>query len=121
MSLWDVFKAPVEAEFASRPLIDWFVDLPRGETRLGVAGKLMSGEDCRRVIAHGADFPVLGRAAILHHDFPRLVAADPDFRSASLPVTRQWLRDQRLGPVFIGYMSTWKGFVTQEAAEMADA
>ena len=114
MSLWDTFKAPVDAEFASRPLIDWFADLPRGGTRLGVAGKLMSGADCRRAMDAGIDFTVLGRAAILHHDFPRRVAADPDFRCVSLPVTRQWLRDERLGPVFVDYMNNWKGFVAQE-------
>jgi 2,4-dienoyl-CoA reductase-like NADH-dependent reductase (Old Yellow Enzyme family) len=114
MSLWDTFKAPVETEFAARPLIDWFAELPRGETRLGVAGKLMSGADCRRALEHGADFPILGRAAILHHDFPELLAADPDFRSVSLPVTRAWLRGERLGPVFVDYMNSWKGFVAQE-------
>ena len=114
LSLWDTFKAPVEAEFADRPLIDWFTDLPRGETRVGVAGKLMSGEDCRRALQHGADFVLLGRAAILHHDFPQKVAADPDFRAIALPVTRQHLVDEHLGPAFISYMNTWKGFVVQE-------
>src|ERR1700677_452860 len=38
MSLWDVFKAPVEEDYASKPLIDWFTQLPRGESRLGAAG-----------------------------------------------------------------------------------
>jgi 2,4-dienoyl-CoA reductase-like NADH-dependent reductase (Old Yellow Enzyme family) len=119
MSLWDVFKAPVEAEFASKPLIDWFAELPRGTTRLGAAGKLMSAADCRRVLEHGLDFPILGRAAILHHDFPRDVAADPDFRATSLPVTREYLRGQRLGPTFVDYMAGWKGFVAEEPAEAA--
>jgi 2,4-dienoyl-CoA reductase-like NADH-dependent reductase (Old Yellow Enzyme family) len=121
MSLWDTFKTPNEAEFASRPLIDWFTDLPRGDTRLGVAGKLMSGADCRRAIEHGADFPVLGRAAILHHDIPKRLAADPDFRCVPLPVTRQWLRDAGLSPVFIDYMNNWKGFVAREVAESVGA
>jgi 2,4-dienoyl-CoA reductase-like NADH-dependent reductase (Old Yellow Enzyme family) len=121
MSLWDVFKAPVEAEFAARPLIDWFTDLPRGRTRLGVAGKLTNGADCRRVIEHGADFPILGRVAVLHHDFPRRVAADPDFRAVSLPVTRAWLRNERLGPAFVEYMNGWKGFVVQEEVATVDA
>jgi len=121
MSLWDVFKAPMEAEFADRPLIDWFADLPRGETRLGAAGKLMTGADCRRVLEHGLDFPILGRAAILHHDFPKRVAADPDFRSLSLPVTRAHLRAERLGPVFIDYMAGWKGFVAEEEPAEAAA
>ena len=117
MSLWDTFKDPVESDFAHKPLIDWFTNLPRGATRLGVAGKLMNGADCRRVLEHGADFALIGRAAILHHDFPRRVAADPDFRALSIPVTREHLRNERLGPSFIDYMNTWKGFVAEEKAD----
>lgn len=119
MSLWDVFKAPAEAEFAHRPLIDWFVDLPRGATRLGVAGKLMSGADCRRVLEHGADFALIGRGAILHHDFPKRIAANADFHTIALPVTRSYLGDERLSPTFIDYMNAWKGFVAQDEAEKA--
>ncbi|MEN6541798.1 NADH:flavin oxidoreductase [Parvibaculum sp.] len=119
MSLWDVFKAPAEAEFAHKPLIDWFMDIPRGETRLGVAGKLMSGADCRRVLEHGADFALIGRGAILHHDFPKRIAADADFRSTALPVTRAYLANERLSPTFINYMNNWKGFVAQDEAEEA--
>ena len=121
MSLWDTFKAPVETEFASKPLIDWFTDLPRGETRLGVAGKLLSGADCRRVLEHGADFPIIGRGAVLHHDFPKRVQADPDFRAVSLPVTRAYLRNERLSLTFVEYMNNWKGFVAQEETETVDA
>jgi 2,4-dienoyl-CoA reductase-like NADH-dependent reductase (Old Yellow Enzyme family) len=113
MSLWDAFKPPVEAEFADRPLIDWFAELPRGETRLGVAGKLLTAEKCRRALEHGADFPILGRAAILHHDFPLRAVADPDFAAAALPVTREYLAGEGLGEAFIGYMSNWKDFVTE--------
>ena len=114
MSLWDVFKAPVEEAFAHKPLIDWFTELPRGQTRLGAAGKLMSAADARRILEHGADFAILGRAAVLHHDFPQKVAADADFRSIALPVTRAHLRNERLGPAMIEYMNGWKGFVAQE-------
>src|SRR5580658_2126172 len=91
MSLWDTFKAPVDPTYASRPLIDWFAELPRGSTRLGVAGKLMKPADCRRALAAGVDFPILGRAAILHHDYPRRVAADPGFEPIRTPVTRAYL------------------------------
>jgi 2,4-dienoyl-CoA reductase-like NADH-dependent reductase (Old Yellow Enzyme family) len=121
MSLWDVFKPPLEAAEAGRPLIDYFAELPRGETRLGVAGKLMSAALCRQVLAHGADFPILGRAAILHHDFPRRAQADPDFRAITLPVTRAHLKAERLGEAFIAYMSGWKGFVAEAPAEEAVA
>ncbi|MEO8926206.1 MAG: NADH:flavin oxidoreductase [Caulobacteraceae bacterium] len=116
MSLWDAFKAPIDAAFASRPLIDWFADLPRGATRLGVAGKIMSPESARQALAHGADFVILGRAAILHHDYPQRLAADPDFRPIALPVSRAYLAAEGLGPAFIDYMNNWKGFVAPEEA-----
>jgi 2,4-dienoyl-CoA reductase-like NADH-dependent reductase (Old Yellow Enzyme family) len=111
MSLWDAFKVPNEAEFKDRPLIDWFTDLERGAVRLGVAGKIMDAATARRCLEHGADFVILGRAAILHHDFPLRVQADPDFAATSLPVTRDHLRAEGLGPAFVDYMATWKGFV----------
>ena len=112
MSLWDVFKAPVETEFAARPLIDWFTDLPRGQTRLGVAGKLMSGADCRRVAGAWRGLPdPRPRAPSSTTTSPHLVATDPDFQAVPLPVTREWLRRERLSPAFIEYMNGWKGFV----------
>ncbi len=114
MSLWDCFKAPVDADYAQKPLIDWFAALPRGATKLGAAGKLMKGADARRLAEHGADFAILGRAAVLHHDYPRKFAADPDFHPIALPVTRAYLRSEGLSPVFVEYMNNWKGFVAAE-------
>ncbi len=119
MSLWDCFKPPVEEAYAGRPLIDWFAELPRGATRLGAAGKLMRADDARRLIAAGADFAVLGRAAILHHDYPQRYAADRDFAPIALPVTRDYLAREGLSPTFVEYMNNWKGFVAQD--EAADA
>ena len=58
---------------------------------------------------------LLGRAAILHHDFPQRVAADPDFETVALPVSEEHLRNEGLGEAFIGYMKNWKGFVAEEA------
>jgi len=116
MSLWDAFKAPNEAEFRDRPLIDWFTDLERGQVRLGVAGKIMDAATARRCLEHGADFVIIGRAAILHHDFPLRVQADPGFKAVSLPVTAEYLRNEGLRPAFVGYMGTWKGFVQAEPA-----
>jgi 2,4-dienoyl-CoA reductase-like NADH-dependent reductase (Old Yellow Enzyme family) len=116
MSLWDCFKLPVEAAYAGKPLIDWFAELPRGRTRLGAAGKLMRGDDMRRLLGAGADFAILGRAAILHHDYPQRFAADPDFAPIALPVTRAHLAAEGLSPKFIEYMNGWKGFVAAEEA-----
>jgi 2,4-dienoyl-CoA reductase-like NADH-dependent reductase (Old Yellow Enzyme family) len=121
MSLWDCFKPPVDEAYASRPLIDWFGKLPRGSTRLGAAGKLTTGADMRRLTDAGADFVILGRAAILHHDYPKLYAADPDVRPIALPVSRAHLAAEGLSPKFIEYMNGWKGFVAAEETEAVDA
>lgn len=112
MSLWDCFKTPVEAAFASKPLIEWFTELPRGKVRLGVAGKIMSGETVRRCFDAGVDFVLLGRAAILHHDFPAKMKADEQFESVARPVSRDHLLAEGLSEPFVDYMAGWPGFVT---------
>jgi 2,4-dienoyl-CoA reductase-like NADH-dependent reductase (Old Yellow Enzyme family) len=112
MSLWDVFKLPEEAPDSGRPLISWFADLKRGETRLGVAGKILDAPTAQACLDHGADFVLLGMAAILHHDFPRRALADPGFRSAQRPVTHAHLEAEGVGPAFMGYLETrWTDFV----------
>lgn len=112
MSLWDCFKPPQEAAYADRPLIDHFAALPRGNTRLGVAGKIMDAATAQRCLEHGADFVLIGRGAMLHHDFARKALADGGFKSIERPVTRHFLANEGLGPVFIDYVAnTWKHFV----------
>jgi hypothetical protein len=71
----------------------------------------MSGRDARACLDAGADFAVIGRAAVLHHDFPLKVEADPGFRAVSIPVTEDYLRGEGLGPALIAYMRRWEGFV----------
>jgi len=116
LSLWDVFKEPEEADFKGRSLLSYFTGLERGRVRIGAAGKIMTADDARRVIAAGADIAIVGRAAILHHDFPQRVQADPGFKSVPLPVTAEHLRNEGLGPAFVRYMGNWKGFVQAEPA-----
>lgn len=115
MSLWDVRKEPNDEAFRGRTLASYFTELDRGDVRLGAAGKIMSAQDARDVLAMGFDFPILGRAAILHHDFPRRVAADANFAAIPTPVSEAYLREEGLGPAFVNYMRTWKGFVEEPA------
>jgi len=115
LSLWDVFKEPEEAQFKGRSLMSYFTDLDRGATRIGVAGKITSGEAARHCLETGADIAIIGRGAILHHDFPERVCTDPDFRARALPVTVEQLRAEGLGPAFVRYMQGWKGFVADAA------
>lgn len=114
MSLWDVRKQAADEDMAGRGLLEIFSALERGSTRLAAAGKIYSAEDARWVVENGAEMAVIGRGAILHHDFPRQVSADPDFRVRSLPVTRAELRAEGLSESFVGYMKNWPGFVAEE-------
>ncbi len=112
MSLWDVFKPSQDPAHAGVPLIEHFTRLDRGTTRLGVAGKILDATTARRCLEHGADFVLIGRGAMLHHDFARRALADADFAAIARPVSRAHLEAEGLGPAFIGYVaSTWKSFV----------
>jgi len=114
MSLWDCFKLGADDEWSSTPLIDIFASVPRGTTRLAVAGKLYSGVDVQRAIDAGADMVAIGRAAISNHDFPRLVQADPNASMRELPVPRDVLLAEGLSPAFVDYMGNFPGFTEKK-------
>jgi len=112
MSLWDVRTAGREPRDDGLLLIDRYAALPRGSTRLGVAGKVLSGEDVAWCLDHGADFVLAGTAAIIHHDFAARVVADPTFVSTPQPVSAEHLRAESVGPAFVDYLATnWDDFV----------
>ena len=112
MSLWDCFKEPEEQEFKGRSLLSYFTELKRGNCLLGAAGKIRTPEEAEQIFEHGLDWVMLGRAAILHHDFPQRYRENPRFKPTQLPVTRQYLMDESLSPKFVDYMSSWGGFVS---------
>ncbi|MEZ0340131.1 NADH:flavin oxidoreductase [Mycobacterium sp. pV006] len=112
LSLWDVFKEPHEPGYTGDQLIDLFTDLPRGDTRVGVAGKIFTGATARECLSRGADFVLIGTAGILHHDFARRVLSDPGFRAVSHPVPAEHLVAELVGPRFLEYLSTnWDDMV----------
>ncbi len=111
LSLWDVFRAAIDEDYAPRPLLKLFTDLDRGSVRLAVAGHLYSGSDVQRALDFGADIVAIGRAAITNHDFPQLLQANPTAAMRELPVAREVLVAEGLGPEFLDYMANWKGFV----------
>ena len=113
MSLWDVFKEPNEEERRGSSLLSYFTSIERGEVRLGVAGKIRTPMDAERVFAEGIDWIMLGRAAILHHNFPALMQQDENFLPTENPVSREYLAKEGLSEKFIDYMSSWKGFVAE--------
>lgn len=110
MSLWDVFMRP-RGEGYDGLLIEHFTDLPRHGARLGVAGKVLTAADAQWCREQGADFVTVGTGAIAHHDFAGRALADPDFRTRELPVTRDVLRAEHVGPAFIDYLAVTFGDV----------
>ena len=117
MSLWDVQKEPEDEALKGRSLLSFFAELPRGGVRLGAAGKVMDADDALKLLDAGCDFVVIGRAAILRHDFPERVRHDPTYRSPALPVDVQHLLDEGLSSEFVRYMRRWPGFVAEDPAE----
>lgn len=111
ISLWDVFKDPVDPKYQGRKLISYFTDLDLKGVRLGFAGKVITHDDAVRCLEMGADFVVVGRAAILHHDLPRQLRTDPAFVPQTFPVTADYLRSEGLGESFISYLATWPDMV----------
>jgi 2,4-dienoyl-CoA reductase-like NADH-dependent reductase (Old Yellow Enzyme family) len=112
MSLWDCFKEPNDGRHKGKPLIAHFAALERGRCPLGVAGKIMSAERAQECLDAGADFVLIGRGAMLHHDFPVQAMADPAWQTVSYPVTRDHYRRERLGESFIEYIaSNWPSYI----------
>jgi 2,4-dienoyl-CoA reductase-like NADH-dependent reductase (Old Yellow Enzyme family) len=105
MSLWDVDRVPEDASTGGRTLTEAFATLHRGDTRLAVAGKIHTPADVRRVLDAGVDIAVLGRVAILHHDYP-LRASEASFTPRAAPVTRAVLADEGVSPHFVEYLSS---------------
>lgn len=112
LSMWDVSKEAEDPAHRGRSLLSYFTELERGAVRLGAAGKIGSGPAAAAALAAGLDFVIVGRGAILHHDFPERVRADPSFGTVSLPVTADYLRREGVGSAFVGYLRTWQGFVS---------
>ena len=112
MSLWDVFKEPEDEEFKGKKLITYFTELERGNTKLGVAGSIKSPLDAEKTMAEGVDWVMLGRAAMLNHNFPKLYQANQAFSPTKIPVTEDYLKNEGLSEKFIQYISKW-GFTSE--------
>ena len=111
MSLWDSFKEPVEEEYQGKNLLEHFTELDFKDVLLTVAGNIRTGETVHRVLNNKVDFVTIGRAAILHHDFPLRVMENPNFEPIELPVSKAYLSKEGLSDKFIDYMGAWPGFV----------
>lgn len=113
ISLWDSFKHPEEEQYQSQTLLQHFTSLNFKNVLLTVAGKIEGGKDVYDILEAGVDFVSIGRAAVLHHDFPARVMVSPDFESIKTPVSKAYLKKEGLGERFITYMHRWPDFVEE--------
>jgi 2,4-dienoyl-CoA reductase-like NADH-dependent reductase (Old Yellow Enzyme family) len=113
VSLWDSFKEPEEEEHRGKSLLQHFSELERGHIKMTVAGQIRTGSEVQKVLDTGIDFVSIGRAAILHHDFPELVMKDPSFTPIDTPVSEDYLRKEGLGEKMVTYMKRWPDFVAE--------
>tara|TARA_B110001450_G_scaffold110065_1_gene103960 strand:+ start:1749 stop:2816 length:1068 start_codon:yes stop_codon:yes gene_type:complete len=97
MSLWDSFKEPEDEAFKGRTLLSYFTELERGNVALGIAGKLRNPSEINQAMAAEIDFVMLGRAAIIHHDFPRQMQEDSNFTPMRTPVSADHCVERGLG------------------------
>ncbi|MEO0728492.1 MAG: NADH:flavin oxidoreductase [Bacteroidota bacterium] len=115
ISIWDYTKQASEEEHPGQTLLQHFTSLDYKDVLLTVAGNIRTGADVRTVLDSGVDFVTIGRSAILHHNFPEKVIADPDFVPVTNPVSTDYLRQEGLSPNFIQYMRRWPDFVEKGA------
>lgn len=113
LSLWDINKLPEDENNQNMTLLEHVLSIDRKNILLTVAGNIRSGQDVHTVIANGVDFVTIGRAAILHHDFPKKVQADPHFEPIETPVSEEYLQQEGLGKAFVNYMKKWPNFVAE--------
>ena len=77
-------------------------------------GRLTAVRTLRFALERGADFVLAWARCHSSPRFPEAPRMDGDFQAATLPVSRAHLVTEGLGPKFVDYMATWKGFVSED-------
>lgn len=111
ISLWDSFKFPEDKKYSHKKLLEYFTDMNFKDVKLTVAGNINTTMNVHQILASKVDFVTIGRAAILHHDYPKLVLQDVKFKPKTLPVDRAYLIKEGVSQSFIKYLSRWPNFV----------
>lgn len=103
LSLGDFAKLPSEDAAPRTPVVTLFREaLPPG-VALMTSGGIWELEHAREAMALGADLVSLGKAAIIHPDWPRK-AATPGFTASRMPWERASLAAAGVGDTFLRYL-----------------
>ncbi|MGM7775826.1 NADH:flavin oxidoreductase [Arthrobacter sp. KNU-44] len=121
LSLWNVFKEPDDKRARGKSIMAHFMELDRGAVRVGVAGRIVDPDTARSCLEAGADYVALGKVAILHGNYPDLLAGNPDFTPRWIPASRDYLRGQAVGEPFIEYLAAYMNNFVEGATRPAGA
>jgi 2,4-dienoyl-CoA reductase-like NADH-dependent reductase (Old Yellow Enzyme family) len=77
------------------------------------AGGVWSRADAEALLDRGADAVALGKAAILHPDWPLEAERDPSYSPRRGPMTPAELAERAVGPRFMGYLRRFQGLVAE--------
>jgi 2,4-dienoyl-CoA reductase-like NADH-dependent reductase (Old Yellow Enzyme family) len=97
--------------YAGDVLVDLFTGLPRGATRVGVSGGIMSAAAAQRALDRGSDFVFVASGAVVHHDFAHQALANPAYETPHPPLPAAFFRDQGRSRAFVEYLDESLGFV----------
>ena len=111
LSLWDCFKPTEDYPEEDKTLLEHITDLDFKNVKLTVAGNIRNGVDVEKVLDSEVDFVTVGRSGILHHDFPKRVIQNVNFKPVENPVSEDYLKAEGLSETFIDYLRKWEGFV----------
>ena len=100
-----------DEKFKGQSLMGLFTSLDRKNVQLGVAGKIRTPKEAELIMESGADWVMLGRAAMLESDFPKKYSNDPSFKPIEMPVPSSYLTSQGLSKSFQTYVrGRWPEF-----------
>ncbi|OLS24971.1 MAG: NADPH dehydrogenase [Candidatus Heimdallarchaeota archaeon LC_2] len=92
------------------PVVRSIRDAIPNKVKIAVAGGIRTREDARKAESAGADIVVIGKASIVHPDWPR-VSKSNDFVPISAPWDPNYLHQVSVGPKFVKYLQRIPGLV----------
>lgn len=108
LSLGDASGPPPHED--GPPVVRAVRDAVRDDVPVFAAGGVWTREDAERALEAGADVVVVGRAAIIHPDWPRVSAQD-GWTPQRPPWTEDALRKAAVGTALIDYLGRFAGLV----------
>lgn len=112
VSCWDIYQMKQSIKGKEQTQTKWFSEQLNGKIPIITTGKIWTNEDVEFAMNEGADLVGVGLAGIAHADWPRQLENLVDPKQP--PFSIKHLQQSGLSPVFIQYMTRWKGFVVED-------